>query len=1299
MQKKFLSIFLVSLIISLSYLFFAFAFTEPTATPPNNNVPAPINVSATTQTKQGGLNVAINSGTYLGIGTATPDYKLTVMDGANLGNIKGILNAGYISAGQFGQYTGGGIFSFPGNVGIGTAAPGTKLDVAGIIRASGNYYNVVSWNYNGTPSNGVKIKTNIPYTNGSQMPTIIIEGYDYGRANPIGISLVWYVYGGNFISYKASSWGNTTPTIKLANENGYVTIWLDWRPYYGRMTVRAYAQGMSETPSWFNGWTVVDEPAGTTNQVTVPYENTFPGTVNFASGIWNSSGNVGIGTTTPAYKLTVAGDIYYTGQIIGPGGSVGYWIQSGSNLYPNNTSWNVGIGTTGPGAKLDVAGSARISGDIDISGSNRWIIHSPDDGRTTLYIAPWGTTDWNWGAQTQFANNGNVYFSGNVGIGTTGPSAKLHVSGGDIMLNNIWMREYNSGTAIGFGYGSSGAQVYTGKLSVGYNYGTAAPSNSLIVYGNVGIGNTSPSYKLDVSGDARVTGTLYAGTVSGNYTGTINAANVSAGQFGANTGGGTYSFPGNVGIGTTAPMATLHVVNPSTSAGALETILSRAIGDNNFWIVTKKGVTTNNSGDITSKFGLSYMGTTDNAFIRFHRGGSSTGGFISFSTNNDTEVVRITASGNVGIGTTNPAHKLDIATGAANVKTYTYGLETTVNTTGGWARSMRFRNENDNVTAAFGSLNGNAYIATGFDINADATGYQTQRLTVTTAGNVGIGNTSPSYKLDVSGDARVTGTLYAGTVSGNYTGTINAANVSAGQFASSTGGGNFSFPGNVGIGTTAPQTKLDVYQAGTTGWAGRAIVRNENVAALMGVYNNVAIVGAHNAALTAWSPLYLNTDNALSGYGNVIIGGNVGIGTTAPGYKLDVSGDVRWTGILQGGSVPWARLTSFPSGCPPGQFVTAVGGSLTCTAPPSGISGSGSTNYIPIWTGSTSLGNSVIYQNGSNVGIGTTAPENSAGWNRVLDVYGNPHSRIITRTSNIRTAFTSHNSGFFGAPAGGIIGTETSHPLSFITGGSSRVTIDTSGNVGIGTTAPSAKLEVSSSDYPVARFVRTTTATGGVANGWQLLAISSGTMTFGFGGGLRFAIQGSGTSINDIAQIAGIRGNQDNSGQLAFSVANQGTMRNAMTIDQLGNVGIGTTTPGTTLDVNGTIRANKLTAGVIDPIYEIEGKKYITYVSDFAGGLRTETSGILQLKTKNNQPQAVIDFDNLEKGSDLWIFWQTSNKEIKDLVVLLTSSFEGKVWYNKDGNKLIILGDKEGEVSYRFTLPRFDAKDWPNEEK
>ena len=88
-------------------------------------------------------------------------------------------------------------------------------------------------------------------------------------------------------------------------------------------------------------------------------------------------------------------------------------------------------------------------------------------------------------------------------------------------------------------------------------------------------------------------------------------------------------------------------------------------------------------------------------------------------------------------------------------------METTVNVTAGaWARAMRFRNEYDNVTAAFGSLAGSAYISTGFDVNADDIGYEHQRLTVATNGNVGIGTMTPAIKLAVVG--------LTGTTSGSY---------------------------------------------------------------------------------------------------------------------------------------------------------------------------------------------------------------------------------------------------------------------------------------------------------------------------------------------------------------------------------------------------------------------------------------------------------------------------------------------------------------------------------------------------
>ncbi len=56
-----------------------------------------------------------------------------------------------------------------------------------VVKAQ-NYNPIVNYNFNGTPTNGIKIKTNIPYSNQSQMPNIIIEGYNYGDSTPINLS-------------------------------------------------------------------------------------------------------------------------------------------------------------------------------------------------------------------------------------------------------------------------------------------------------------------------------------------------------------------------------------------------------------------------------------------------------------------------------------------------------------------------------------------------------------------------------------------------------------------------------------------------------------------------------------------------------------------------------------------------------------------------------------------------------------------------------------------------------------------------------------------------------------------------------------------------------------------------------------------------------------------------------------------------------------------------------------------------------------------------------------------------------
>ncbi|MDN3588109.1 hypothetical protein QWY86_15605 [Pedobacter aquatilis] len=183
-----------------------------------------------------------------------------------------------------------------------------------------NYPNILNYALNGTPVHGVKIKTNIPFIPGNQMPTIQLSGYSYGAAQVFDVKLVYYIYSNpvdffnpvnyHFYAVKASSAGGLTPGIYLSHENGKVIIYIDSKIYYQRFTVSAFAEGMGENATWFQGWTTADEPNSGSHMIEVGYENTFAGKVNLpGSGIWNQYGNVGIGTTNPTEKLSVNGKI------------------------------------------------------------------------------------------------------------------------------------------------------------------------------------------------------------------------------------------------------------------------------------------------------------------------------------------------------------------------------------------------------------------------------------------------------------------------------------------------------------------------------------------------------------------------------------------------------------------------------------------------------------------------------------------------------------------------------------------------------------------------------------------------------------------------------------------------------------------------------------------------------------------------------------------------------------------------------------------------------------------------------
>jgi len=182
-----------------------------------------------------------------------------------------------------------------------------------------NYDNILNYNSNSTPVNGVKIKTNLPFVPDAGMPTISIKGYNYGNSDPINLTLTYYVwYSGTsgdpsnyyFHNPKVSSSGSYTPQIFLSNESGKVVICINDLGYCQRFTISAFGQGYNETPSWFQGWTVSDESANGTKITEVPYRNRFKGEVYMpGDGIWNPYGNVGIGTSSPTERLSVNGKI------------------------------------------------------------------------------------------------------------------------------------------------------------------------------------------------------------------------------------------------------------------------------------------------------------------------------------------------------------------------------------------------------------------------------------------------------------------------------------------------------------------------------------------------------------------------------------------------------------------------------------------------------------------------------------------------------------------------------------------------------------------------------------------------------------------------------------------------------------------------------------------------------------------------------------------------------------------------------------------------------------------------------
>jgi Chaperone of endosialidase len=218
------------------------------------------------------------------------------------------------------------------------------------------------------------------------------------------------------------------------------------------------------------------------------------------------------------------------------------------------------------------------------------------------------------------------------------------------------------------------------------------------------------------------------------------------------------------------------------------------------------------------------------------------------------------SSGPVGIGTTNPAGKLDVRSNtgrtisAFNTATtgYTYAVHGTARSVNGRGVYGIAQNVNGNGSGVFGVSNGN--------IGRAVYGYSTSN---------GQGASSGVFGKAV------------GPNSSGVRGETNNANGFAGYFS----GGKSYFQQRVGIGTTNPNVNwgLVIEDVGGGGWSGNFAVGSAAGAKVVaGDVGGVATIGGHNGALNAWRNLAINPS-----------GGNVGIATSSPTHKLDVNGDIR----------------------------------------------------------------------------------------------------------------------------------------------------------------------------------------------------------------------------------------------------------------------------------------------------------------------------------------------------------------------------------------------------------------------
>lgn len=739
----------------------------------------------------------------------------------------------------------------------------------------------------------------------------------------------------------------------------------------------------------------------------------------------------------------------------------------------------IGIGTTSPYHNLQVGAgtfTSQINPSIQILAANSTdarVGAAIGNGKTTVL-----RTSGTFGEVFSYDYGGTVaqnlilnQYGGNVGIGTTTPSATLDINGytrfrglvemptnSDFTQNLYYSSGWkyrNAGYAGDFYQNASGDYIFS-TAPTGVADATATLTSRMIIQngGNVGIGTTNPAGKLVIS-------SVTANTLALD----ITANNTASQSFGMRLYGGTntndyalrvkniadtqeYFFirgDGNVGIGTTSPLAKLdnrgdiHVSNGST---------------------TKTRIRTGGIIDFTNFAESAYADASITANNLSLLGGSGVGAYI-------------TNAGNFGVGISSPSSKLHVyGTGyvAATIQTTATNAGAITNYITG-SRSYSIGGRSDFATGAFHIV----------DETAAAS-----RFMINSSGNVGVGTTSPSQKLQVAGYGKFDSGIIGGSAGLTIYGSESSSN---GVFLTTAG--------NFGIGTTNPATIL---HAATVSQQNLISVESSNATPTLA---GITKFGQNNRSGLNYRgefQLLLQSFNGTSYYDNEVLtakhDGKIGIGVSTPNATLDVYSGVN-SSAGQFNSAVSARKggNSYEFGHPnTSGYGSSIGansgngfsfiafnaetGTTTNTYKTRGILGRIITNDVNTNTlifgratnlnaDNQSITNDLTINSSGNVGVGTTSPTN------VLSVVGGTAiTNGWTRTMSLQSTFPVmiFNSTAVSKYAG--IGYDGTTNMNFWVNGSSEDVSGTgitamsiksaTGHIGIGTTSPNAPLQFAS---------------------------------------------------------------------------------------------------------------------------------------------------------------------------------------------------------------------------------------------